>query len=288
MSIFRGSGVAIVTPFKNDEIDYEGFEKLLKYQLDNGTDAIIVCGTTGESSTLSDEEKIELIKFAVNKVNKKVPVIAGTGGNNTKKVIELSKKAEEVGADALLIVTPYYNKTTQNGLYEHYKAIAGSVKLPIIVYNVPSRTGLNVKPETVKKLNEISNIIAIKEASGDLVQISEIASICDIDIYSGSDELNVPILSVGGIGAISVLANVLPRETHDMIDSYLKGDTDKSKELQLKLFKLIRLLFCEVNPIPVKAGVKYLGICDDEVRLPLVRISDSNRTLLEDELKKYL
>lgn len=289
MSIFKGSGVAIVTPFKGDKVNYEKLGELLEWHISEQTDAIIICGTTGESATLSSEEKKEVIRFAVEKVNKRIPVIAGTGSNNTKDSIELSKYAEKIGADALLIVTPYYNKTTQKGLIDHYLAIADNVNIPIIVYNVPGRTGLNILPETLKTLSKHPNIRGVKEASGNIAQVAEIARLCkdNFDIYSGNDDMVVPLLSLGGVGVISVVANIIPKDTHNMVSSYLEGDLEKSRELQLNMKALIDSLFIEVNPIPVKEAMNSLGIDVGPARLPLTTMETKNREHLIEEMKAY-
>ena len=273
--IFKGCGTAIVTPFNGDEIDFDEFEKLIEFQIKEGVDSIIVCGTTGESSALSLEEKKQAIKFMVDTVKKRVPVIAGTGSNYTKASVELSQYAESVGADALLLVTPYYNKTTQAGLVAHYKEIANSTTLPIILYNVPSRTGLNISPSTCVELSKIDNIVAIKEASGNISQVAEIANLCgdNLQIYSGNDDQILPILSLGGIGVISVLSNVAPKYTHEMVYAYLNGDVKKATDMQLKSIPLIKALFSEVNPIPVKAALNEIGFNVGTPRLPLVEIS---------------
>ena len=280
--LFEGSAVAIVTPFKDGKVNYEKMGDLIEWHIENKTDAIIVCGTTGESTTMTDKERKSTIKFIVDKVNKRIPVIAGTGSNNTAYSIELSKYCQEVGADGLLIVTPYYNKATQNGLIKHYTAIADSVDLPIILYNVPGRTGVNITPATVEKLSKIENIVAIKEASGNISQVAEIARLCgeDFAIYSGNDDQIVPILSLGGIGVISVLANVLPKETHDIVEKYLSGDVEESRKLQLSLNELVNSLFIEVNPIPVKAAMNLMGMEVGELRLPLTDISEQNLEVL--------
>lgn len=290
MSIFTGSGVAIVTPFKEDKtVDFEAFEKLINFQIENKTDAIIVCGTTGEPSTLTDEEKFQVIKFCVEKVNKRVPVIAGAGSNNTISSLNLCKKCEEIGVDGLLIVTPYYNKTTQKGIINHYKILAQSVKLPIILYNVPSRTGLNMLPKTVLELSKIDNIVGVKEASGNISQIVEIASICDKDfyIYSGNDNQIVPILSVGGKGVISVMANIIPKDTHNIVQSFLDGDFAESKNLQLSTVELNNALFCEVSPIPVKTALDILGYCKAYFREPLFDMEEKDIIILKEALKNY-
>ncbi|MBE6082158.1 MULTISPECIES: 4-hydroxy-tetrahydrodipicolinate synthase [Tissierellales] len=287
--MFKGSGVAIITPFKDGKINYDKFEELLEWHVKEKTDAIIVCGTTGESATLSDEEKKELIKFTVEKINKRIPVIAGTGSNNTAHCIELSKYAQKVGADGLLIVTPYYNKTTQKGLKEHYLAIAQEVNIPIIIYNVPSRTGLNILPKTLAELSEHPNIRGVKEASGNIAQVAEIARLCknNFCIYSGNDDMVVPLLSLGGLGVISVVANILPRDTHDMVSSYLNGNLKKAKDLQLNMKPLIDALFIETNPIPIKEAMNLLGMDVGPLRLPLTSMVESNKKILMAEMKSY-
>jgi 4-hydroxy-tetrahydrodipicolinate synthase len=286
--LFKGSGVAIITPFINDGVDFEKFGELIEFQISNSTDAIIVCGTTGESSTLSDDEYKEVIKFTVSKVNKRIPVIAGSGTNSTKKSIEKSIFCEEVGCDGVLLVTPYYNKTTQKGLIEHFNAIANSINIPVILYNVPSRTGLNILPKTALELSKTENIVAIKEASGNISQIAEIANLCgdNLQIYSGNDDQIVPILSLGGIGVISVLANILPKETHDIVINYLTGNISISRELQLKLLPLINALFVEVNPIPVKEALNILGYNVGKCRLPLTDMEEKNKEILKSILEK--
>lgn len=289
-TIFRGCGTAIATPFDENGINYDAFSKLIENQIKNDIDAIIICGTTGESSTMSMEEKKNVIKFAINKINKRTKAIIGTGSNDTKKAIEMSKYAEEVGADALLVVTPYYNKTTQKGLVSHYKAIADSVSLPIIVYSVPSRTGVNVLPETCLELSKINNIVAIKEASGNISQVAKIASLCgdNLDIYSGNDDQIVPILSLGGKGVISVLSNVMPKYTKDMVYNYFNGKQEEATKMQLNAIELIDMLFCEVNPIPVKHALNVMGYDYGIPRLPLVELSKPNQEKLEKVLKRTL
>jgi 4-hydroxy-tetrahydrodipicolinate synthase len=291
MSIFEGSGVAIVTPFKdNGEVDYDSFRKLIEFQIENGTDCIIVCGTTGESSTLSHEEHLECIKFCAEVVNKRIPVVAGTGSNCTETAIYLSQEAEKYGVDGLLLVTPYYNKATQNGLIKHFTAVANSVKLPIILYNVPSRTGCNILPETAVTLaKNVENIVAIKEASGNIGQVAKLAALADgcIDIYSGNDDQVVPILSLGGKGVISVIANVAPKKTHDMVAKYLAGDVKGSLEIQLKSLDLCDALFCEVNPIPVKKAVELMGFCGGTLRMPLTEMEEAHAAKLEKAMKEY-
>lgn len=286
--IFKGAGTAIATPFSKDGINFEEFGKLIDFQIEQGIDSLIVCGTTGESSTMTDFERKETIKFAIKKVNKRVPVIVGTGSNSTYHAIELSKYAESLNADGLLVVTPYYNKTTQNGLIAHYKAIAESTSLPIILYSVPSRTGVNINPETCFELSKIPNIVAIKEASGNISQVAKIASLCkdNLHIYSGNDDQIIPILSLGGIGVISVLSNVIPKYTHDMVNLFLKGNINKALQMQLDSLELINSLFCEVNPIPVKYALNLLGYNFGIPRLPLIELSDSNKNILKESMKK--
>ena len=291
MSIFKGAGVAIVTPFyENGEVNYEQFGKNIDWQIENGTDAIIVCGTTGEASTLSHEEHIDVIRYCVERVAKRVPVIAGTGSNSTETAIYLSTEAEKAGADALLLVTPYYNKATQKGLYRHFGDTAKAVKLPIILYNVPSRTGCNIQPETAVSLaKDFENIVGIKEASGDISQVAKLAYLADgcIDIYSGNDDQITPILSLGGIGVISVLSNVAPKQTHDIVASYLNGDVETSRKMQLEAFPLIKALFSEVNPIPVKKARNLMGQNAGPLRLPLTEMEEANAAKLEAEMKAY-
>lgn len=291
MAIFKGSGVAIVTPFhENGEVDFDKLKALIDYQIENGTDSIIICGTTGESSTLSHEEHLECIKVCVEHVNKRVPVVAGTGSNCTETAIYLSQEAEKYGADALLVVTPYYNKATQKGLIAHYTAIAESVSLPIIMYNVPSRTGCNILPETAAALaKNVKNIVAIKEASGSISQVAKLMSLADgcIDLYSGNDDQVLPILSLGGIGVISVTANVIPQDTHEMVHSYLNGDIEKSRQLQLKAIDLADAMFCEVNPIPVKKAVELMGLCGGTLRMPLTEMEPKNVERLKKAMEDY-
>lgn len=291
MSIFTGAGVALVTPMKeNGEINYEVLAQNIEYQIANKTDAIIVCGTTGESSTLSTKEHIECIKYTVEKVAKRIPVIAGTGSNCTFEAVELSKNAEAAGVDGLLAVTPYYNKATQGGLYEYYGAIAKAVNVPIIMYNVPSRTGCNILPETAVKIaTDFENIVAIKEASGNISQVATLAALAEgkIDIYSGNDDQIVPVLSLGGKGVISVLSNIAPEDTHNMVAKYLEGDTNESLRLQLKANELVAALFCEVNPIPVKAAMNMLGMKAGSLRSPLTEMTDTNKERLSKAMKEY-
>lgn len=291
MAIFKGAGVAIVTPFTaDDKVDYESLGKMIDFQIENGTDAIIICGTTGESSTLTHEEHDECIRFTVEYVAGRVPVIAGTGSNSTAEAIRLSTHAEKAGADALLLVTPYYNKATQKGLIEHYTKIANSVTIPIIMYNVPSRTGVNILPETAVTLaKNVENIVAIKEASGNIGQIARLAALADgcIDIYSGNDDQIVPVLSLGGIGVISVLSNVAPKLTHDIVASYLEGDVETSRKLQLEVMDLNDALFCEVNPIPVKTALNIMGMQAGGLRAPLCEMSEAHKEQLTAALKNH-
>ena len=285
--IFKGCGTAMCTPFTdNGEINYDEFGKFIEFQIENNVDSLIVCGTTGESATMSDEEKKSVIKFVVDKVNKRIPVIAGTGSNNTYSTINMTQYAESVRADGALVVTPYYNKTTQAGLIAHYKAIAEETTLPIILYNVPSRTGVNIMPKTCLELSKISNIVAIKEASGNLSQIAEISNLCkdNLNIYSGNDDQILPVLSLGGIGVISVLSNIKPKFTHNLVEEYFEGDIHSAIENQLKCIELINVLFCEVNPIPIKEALNMIGFKFGEPRLPLVRLAKQN----EDKLKGIL
>lgn len=285
--IFTGCGTAIATPFNDDGVNLKEFARLLESQIQNHVDAIVVCGTTGESSTMTKDEKIQIMKCAVEISNGRVPIIAGTGSNNTNQAVEMSKIAEKIGVNGLLIVTPYYNKTTQEGLIKHYEFIAKEVNLPIILYNVPSRTGLNISPSTCFELSKINNIVAIKEASGNLSQVAEIASLCgdNLAIYSGNDDQILPILSLGGKGVISVLSNIEPQLTHDMVISFLEGNISKSIELQLKSIPLIKALFSEVNPIPVKAALNMIGYDFGTPRLPLVEMTVSGKEKLKYEIK---
>ena len=288
MPIFTGSGVAIVTPFNEDEtINYPELKRLIEFQIENSTDAIVICGTTGEASTLTDEEQIECIKFTVEVVNKRVPVIAGAGSNHTAHAIELAQGCERVGADAVLLVTPYYNKTTQKGLIKHYKMIAESINIPIILYNVPSRTGLNITPQTCYELSKIKNIVGIKEASGNLSQVAEIAALCgeDFHIYSGNDDQILPVLSLGGLGVISVLANIMPKETHDMVASYLEGDSKKATKMQLEYLHLINELFSETNPIPVKTALNLMDFNVGNCKMPLCEMDNKNLENLKEAMK---
>lgn len=287
--LFKGCGTAIITPFDDNGVNFNEFKKLIEFQISEGVDALIVCGTTGESSTMTLEERKQTIEFAVKTANHRVPIIAGTGGNCTQSVIDFTKWAETAGVDGALIVTPYYNKTTQAGLISHYTAIANSTKLPIILYSVPSRTGVNITPETCFELSKISNIVAIKEASGNLSQIAEIKSLCreNLHVYSGNDDQIIPILSLGGLGVISVLSNVAPKYTHEMVINYLNGKIIEAQDMQLDAIYLIKTLFSEVNPIPVKAALNMLGYNAGIPRLPLIEMSEKGKEKLEKELKKF-
>lgn len=284
MAIFEGAGVALITPMKaNGEVNYEKLNEILEFQIKGSTDAIIICGTTGESSTLTEEEHVKVIEECVKCVKGRVPVIAGTGSNCTKTAIWMSQEAKNVGADALLCVSPYYNKATQNGLYEHYKAIAAAVDLPVILYNVGSRTGINIEAKTVARLfQDVENIVAVKEASGNISQVAEIMNLTDgkIDLYSGNDDQIVPVLSLGGSGVISVLSNVAPKVTHDIVAKYLEGDVKGSLELQMKYFQVIKQLFIEVNPIPAKAAMNMMGMDVGSLRLPLTEMEEANQAAL--------
>ena len=270
--LFKGAGSAIPTPFNENGINTEDLKKFLQFQIENKIDALIVCGTTGESSTMTRDEKIQVIKCALEVSNGRVPIIAGTGSNNTKEAIEMSQIAESLGVDGVLVVTPYYNKTTQTGLIAHYKAISNSISIPIILYNVPSRTGLNINPETCWELSKIENIVAIKEASGNLSQVAQIAHLCgdNLHIYSGNDDQTIPICALGGLGVISVLSNIQPKYTHDMVWHFLNGDFENAKKKQLESVPLINDLFSQVNPIPVKAKLNEMGFNFGIPRLPLV------------------
>ena len=291
MAIFTGAGVALITPMNDDgSVNYEKLRELLEFHVANKTDAIIICGTTGEASTLSDEEHLECIRFACEVINKRIPVIAGTGSNCTQSAIELSKEAEKSGVDGLLLVTPYYNKATQNGLKAHYKAIAKEVNVPIILYNVPSRTGTRLAPQTVVDLcHEVPNIVGVKDATGDISEVAELMSLAKgtVDVYSGNDDQIVPVLSLGGKGVISVLSNILPKETHDMVASYLEGDVAKSCEMQLKYFDLVKALFCEVNPIPVKTAMNLMGMNVGPLRMPLCEMEEDTKAALAKEIEKF-
>lgn len=285
--LFKGSAVALVTPFtKDNKVNFDKLAELIEYHIENKTDAIVSCGTTGEATTMSDEEILSVLEFTVKKVNGRIPVIAGTGSNNTMHSVELSQKAEALGVDGLLIITPYYNKANKSGLKKHFVTIAESVNIPIILYNVPGRTCMNISPALIAELAQVPNIVAVKEASGDLGQVAEIASLVpeDFAIYSGNDDSIVPILSLGGHGVISVLANVCPRETHDLVEKYLNGDVEGSRKIQLDLDALIAALFIEVNPIPVKTAMNLLGFEVGDLRLPLDNMDPANLEVLKKEL----
>lgn len=285
--IFTGSGVAIVTPFTEDGVDYAKLEELIEFQVREGTDALVICGTTGEASTMPDEEHKAVIRYAVQKVNGRIPVIAGAGSNDTRHAVELSRFAQEVGADAILSVTPYYNKTTQRGLFEHFKAIATSIHIPVILYNVPSRTNLNINPETLQDLSQIDNIVAVKECN--LSQVGEVINLCGeaFTIYSGNDEQVLPMMALGAKGVISVMANIIPADTHRMAAAYLEGDIQTSRKLQLATLNLIKALFIEVSPIPVKAAMNLMGMQVGQCRMPLVDISEKNLEILRNAMKSY-
>lgn len=290
MSIFKGSGVAIITPFDENGVDFNKLEELIEWHIASSTDAIIICGTTGEASTMSETERKETIKFTVDKVHGRIPVIAGTGSNNTKGTIEYSKWAESIGVDGLLLITPYYNKTTQKGLLEHFKEIDKNINTPIVLYNVPARTGMNIAPSTLVKIcAECKNVVAIKEASGNISQIAEIKALLrdKIDIYSGNDDQIIPIMSLGGIGVISVVANILPKEMHDMCNYYMQGKLEEALKIQLDTLALTNALFIETNPIPVKTAMNVLGLSVGDLRLPLCSMSENNLAVLKNELKAY-
>lgn len=292
MAIFTGAGVAIVTPFKeNREVNYEQFAKQIEYQIANKTDAIIVCGTTGEASTLTHEEHLDVIRYCVKVVNGRIPVIAGTGSNCTETAIYLSQEAEKAGVDGLLVVTPYYNKATQKGLYEHFKMIADSVKVPIILYNIPGRTGgVNILPETIVRLcTEVENIVGVKEATGNISQVAKIMALANgkVDLYSGNDDQVVPLLSLGGKGVISVLSNIAPEQTHNICQTFFDGKIEESRDLQLQALNLIDALFCEVNPIPVKKAMNLMGMEAGPLRRPLTEMEEPNAARLEKAMKEY-
>lgn len=285
--IFIGSAPAIVTPFNAEGVDYSALARQIEFQIKGGSDAIVVCGTTGEASTMPDDEHIAVIKFAVEAVKGRVPVIAGVGSNDTVHGVELSKEAEAVGADALLHVTPYYNKATQKGLYQHFKHMADGVKIPIVLYNVPSRTGMNIAPETAKALSEIDNIVALKECN--LGQVGDIVNLCgeNLTIYSGDDNVVLPVLSLGGKGVISVMANIIPQDMHDMVMKFMQGDVQGAIRLQLGMLDLIKATFIEVNPIPVKAAMNLMGFQAGQCRLPLTEMEEKNLEKLRTEMKAY-
>ena len=286
--VFTGAGTALITPMNEHGVDYETFGPLIDWQIDNGIDALIIAGTSGEGSTLSDEEHKQVVKYAVERVAGRVPVIAGTGSNDTAYGLQLTRACCDYGVDGVLVVTPYYNKATQDGLVKLYYEYADAATAPVILYNVPSRTGVNITPETYVRLAEHENIVAVKEASGNIAQIVDLKSRVgdNLDLYSGNDDQIVPLLSVGGIGVISVLSNLLPRETHDMVMAYLNGDTQKAMEMQLYYNDLIRSLFCEVNPIPVKAAMSYMGFCANAVRSPLYPMEEANAQRLRESMRR--
>ena len=290
MSIFTGAGVALVTPFKEDlSVDYDQLEKFIDFQIDNGTDSIVICGTSGEASTMSHDEQFEVVSACVSHVNGRVPVIAGAGANCTDEALNLAKRSEKAGADGLLVVTPYYNKATQKGLEEYYTTVGNSVDIPIIMYNVPGRTGTNIQPATAVKIaKSVDNIVAIKEASGDIGQVATLAALADgcLDIYSGNDDQVVPLLALGGKGVISVLSNVAPRETHDMVMKFLEGDVKGSLDIQLKYMDVIHNLFSEVNPIPAKRAVAEMGYCKNIVRRPLTEMEEDHAQVLIQSMKE--
>lgn len=291
MSIFTGAGVAIITPMKeNGDVNFEKFGEIVEEQIAGNTDAIIVCGTTGEASTLTHEEHLACIKFVVEKVNKRIPVIAGTGSNCTKTAVYLSQEAEKLGADGVLLVSPYYNKATQNGLKNHFVTIAKSIHIPVILYNIQGRTGVNILPSTIAVIaEEAENVVAVKEASGNISQVAEIAKQTKgkLDIYSGNDDQIIPILSLGGKGVISVLSNVAPKQTHQMCEEYFKGNVEKAKDMQLEALDLIHALFCEVNPIPVKAAMNLMGKEVGSLRAPLTEMEDANKERLRKAMQEY-
>ena len=291
MAIFTGAGVALVTPFKEDgSIHYDQLDELIDYHCENGTDSIIICGTTGESATLTEEEHMECVKFAIDRTKKRVPVIAGTGSNCTKTAVDMSKEAAQYGADGLLLVTPYYNKATQAGLVAHYTAVAREAKAPIIMYSVASRTGCNIEPATVAALvRDVENIVGVKEASGNIAQVAKIMQMTDgkVDLYSGNDDQIVPLLSLGGIGVISVLSNIAPKETHDICAKFFAGDVKGSAKLQLKAIPLIDQLFCEVNPIPVKKAMKLMGKDCGPLRMPLTELTPAHEKTLSQAMKDF-
>jgi 4-hydroxy-tetrahydrodipicolinate synthase len=291
MAIFTGAGVAIVTPMKEDfEVNYDKLDELLEDQIAGGTDCIVICGTTGESATLSEEEHMRAIKFTIDKVNHRIPVIAGTGSNCTATAVQMSKEAAAAGTDGILLVTPYYNKATQNGLISHYTTIVNEAKVPAVLYNVPSRTGCGLAPETIARLvKDVEYIVGIKEASGNISHVADVMQMCDgnIDLYSGNDDQIVPLLSLGGKGVISVLSNIAPRETHDIVALYMEGKVKESRDLQLRALPLIHALFSEVNPIPVKAAMNLMGMEVGPLRLPLTELEEAHKAVLAEEIKKF-
>jgi 4-hydroxy-tetrahydrodipicolinate synthase len=287
--MFKGSIVAIVTPFNNGAVDEEKLRELVEFQIENGTDAIVPCGTTGESSTLDYKEHDRVIEIVIQQVKKRVPVIAGTGSNCTREAIEITQHAKELGADGALLVTPYYNKPSQEGLYQHYKAVADAVALPQVLYNVPGRTGVNLLPETVARLSHHAHIVAIKEATGSLQQASEVLDLCEgrIDVLSGDDFITLPMMAAGAKGVISVVANIMPKEVAALVDAYFAGNMEEAQRLHLHLLKISNAMFIESNPVPVKTAVSLMGKCSDEVRLPLAPLVEANRTKLTNIMKQY-
>ena len=291
MAIFTGAGVAIVTPFQKDGlVDYNKLDELIDFHCENGTDSIVICGTSGEAATMSEEEHMECVRFTVERTRGRIPVIAGTGSNCTKTAVELSQEAQEYGVDGVLVVTPYYNKATQKGMIQHFTQVAGSVKVPVVLYNIPGRTGCRLEAETVASLvNNVENIVAIKEASGDFSNIARMMELTDgkLDVYSGNDDQIVPIMSLGGKGVISVLSNIAPKTAHDICALYLEGKVKESLALQLKSLPLIRALFSEVNPIPVKKAVELMGLCGGTVRAPLTELEEEHTEILREEMLKF-
>ncbi|MCR1949676.1 4-hydroxy-tetrahydrodipicolinate synthase [Clostridium sp. DSM 100503] len=289
MSIFKGSAIAIITPFKDSGVNFDKLKELIEWHIEEGTDAIVICGTTGEASTMSNEERKKAIKFTVDVVNKRIPVIAGTGTNNTSASVEMSEYAQSVGVDALLVITPYYNKTNNKGLLKHFEAINNAVDTPIILYNVPSRTGVNITPIQLLELSKLKNVVAIKEASGNISQVAQMKALCkdSIDIYSGNDDQAVPIMALGGLGVISVLANIMPKEVHDMATTFLSGNTKKALQIQLDTLDIANKLFIETNPIPVKTALNLMGKDVGTFRLPLCDMDDKNLEILKHSLKEY-
>lgn len=290
MTLFKGSGVAIVTPFNEDnKVNFKKLEELLEWHVESGTDAIVICGTTGEASTMSESERKDTIKFTVDVIKKRIPVIAGTGSNNTLSAISMSKWAESIGVDGLLVITPYYNKTTQKGIIEHFRAIDSNVNTPIIAYNVPGRTGLNITPKTLNALCDMKNIVGIKDASGNISQIAKMKALCKdkIDLYSGNDDQIIPILSLGGMGVISVAANIFPKEIHNMCHLYMQGKQKEALDIQLKMLSLINSLFIETNPIPIKTAMNLMNMHVGDLRLPLCDMEEYNLNILKEELNKY-
>ena len=284
--MFKGSMAALATPFKKNKLDEKALEELVEFQIQNGTSALVPCGTTGESPTLSFDEHKRVVEIVVHIASKRIPVIAGTGSNSTAEAIELTRHAEKVGADGALLVAPYYNRPTQAGLYQHFMAIAELVDIPLVLYNIPGRTGVNILPETLAKLSKAKNIVAVKEATGNLDQMIQITSLCEMEIISGDDALTLPVLAIGGVGVISVLANIMPRKVQDMIDAWNRGQLNLARSIHLELYPLTKALFLESNPTPVKAAMAMMGMIQEELRLPLIKMSDENRRILQKEMRK--